>query len=197
MATFEPGSYLLVPHPDECYVAGRVVKGFKPGDAGEVELLDGSFFDVSAEASKDAFPTDEKSLESYDNMIQLNNLNEPLILHNLRERFKRDKIYTNISSILVAVNPFKMLSIYTPEVLEKYKEGGWRNQPPHVYTIADQAYSSMLSENSNQAVVISGESGAGKTETMKLVLQFLAEVSNRSMSTAKKEGAVEKQESLE
>ena len=128
---------------------------------------------------------EEKSLESYDNMIQLSNLNEPLILHNLRHRFGKNAIYTYISSILVAVNPFQLLPIYTPEVLEKYKDGGWRSQPPHVYAIADNAYHSMLGDATDQAVVISGESGAGKTETMKLVLQFLAEVSNRNTKTAK------------
>ncbi len=111
-------------------------------------------YKVSASDSKGATPVEEKSLADYDNLIQLSNLNEALILHNLRERFVKDKIYTYISSILVAVNPFRMLPIYTPEVLEKYKDGGWRNESPHIYAIADNAYASMLGDDLDQAVVI-------------------------------------------
>jgi myosin heavy subunit len=135
---------------------------------------------------------DEAALQSYDNMITLNDLNEPTILHNLRTRFLKDQIYTYVSSILVALNPFKLLPIYTPEVLDKYKDRGSRNQPPHIFAIADNAYANLLADFKDQAVVISGESGAGKTETMKLVLQFLAEASGRA---AKASG--EKTESLE
>jgi len=152
-------------------------------------------YKLSASDSKSATPVEEKSLADYDNLIQLSNLNEALILHNLRERFIQDKIYTYISSILVAVNPFRMLPIYTPEVLEKYKDGGWRNESPHIYAIADNSYASMLGDDVDQAVVISGESGAGKTETMKLVLQFIAEVSSRASKSAKADGT--KSESLE
>ncbi|CAE7700714.1 mhcA, partial [Symbiodinium sp. KB8] len=271
MATFEPGSLVMVPHPELCFAAARVTDAFKPGEAGKVELLDGTVsggtivstcaegeqifcsnavvaiaaaplaplagillagwaviegaagelhhrrgkahaaapgplpavggaphaFSVSATGSKSASLADETALELYDNMIKQNNLNEALILHNLRERFLQDKIYTYISSILVAVNPFCLLPIYTPEVLERYKDGGWRNQPPHIYAIADNAYASMLSEDADQAVVISGESGAGKTETMKLVLQFIAEVSARAgkkqMGDSKSDESLEQQ----
>ncbi len=122
-------------------------------------------------------------------------MNEPIILHNLRQRFIKDNIYTYVSSILVALNPFRMLPIYLPEVLDKYKDRGSRNQPPHIYAIADNAYANLMADFRDQAVVISGESGAGKTETMKLVLQFLAEASGRAAIAGAKDG--EKTESLE
>lgn len=137
---------------------------------------------------------DEAALLTYDNMIKLNDLNEPTILHNLRQRFLKDHIYTYVSSILVALNPFKLLPIYTPEVLDKYKDRGSRNQPPHIFAIADNAYANIMADFRDQAVVISGESGAGKTETMKLVLQFLAEASGRAN---KQTASGEKTESLE
>ena len=121
-------------------------------------------------------------------------MNEPIILHNLRQRFLKDDIYTYVSSILVALNPFRMLPIYLPEVLDKYKDRGSRRQPPHIYAIADNAYANVMADFRDQAVVISGESGAGKTETMKLVLQFLAEASGRASATA---ANGEKTESLE
>lgn len=163
-----------------------------------------------------AQPMDPQSLESIENMVKINDLNEAAVLHDLRLRFKKDVIYTYVSSILVSVNPFKvrarvrwrararrlttspspaaaaqMLSIYTPEELDRYIERGARDLPPHVFAIADNAYRSLLDEHKSQSVVISGESGAGKTEAMKLILQYLAEVSGRGSS--KREGT----ESLE
>ena len=208
-----------MPHPEEEYLAGQVKDTFRPGEAGKVTLEDGTVsntsflgkcfrifhwfiqfecisnqdFQVSAAASKDVHSVEASALESYDNMIKLSNLNEPLILHNLRRRFYEDKIYTSISSILVAINPFKLLPLYTPDMLDRYKDGGWRNQPPHIYSVADNAYHSMLADNCDQACVISGESGAGKTETMKLVLQYLAEVSGRTTGKAKQEESLEQQ----
>jgi myosin heavy subunit len=137
---------------------------------------------------------DEAALLTYDNMIKLNDLNEATILHNLRQRFLKDQIYTYVSSILVALNPFRLLPIYTPEVLDKYKDRGSRDQPPHIFAIADNSYANIMADFRDQAVVISGESGAGKTETMKLVLQFLAEASGRA---SKQNAAGEKTESLE
>ena len=139
---------------------------------------------------------DEQSLKIYDNMIKMNDLNEPTLLHNLRQRFLKDDIYTYVSSILVAANPFKLLPIYTPDIMDKYKDGKGRDAAPHIYAISDNAYRALLESQKDQAVVISGESGAGKTETMKLVLQFLADVSGRAQKEAAAKG--EKQpESLE
>jgi myosin heavy subunit len=103
------------------------------------------------------------------------------ILHNLRIRYREDKIYTNISSILISVNPFKLLPLYTPEVLDTYRNGS-RGLPPHVFAIAYNAYNAMLTDCRDQSVVISGESGAGKSEATKLILQYLTDVSARTTS---------------
>ena len=151
-------------------------------------------FTVEAGTSGECLACDPEALGQYDNMVKMNNLNEPVILHNLRARFKAKKIYTYIGNILIAVNPFELLAIYTPDILDKYKDGGGRSQPPHIYAIADFAYQGMIADGASQSVVISGESGAGKTETMKLVLQFLAEASGRASG---KSGDGTKQDSLE
>lgn len=82
-----------------------------------------------------------------DNLIKFNDLMEPAILHNLRIRFKEDNIYTYISSILISLNPFKMLPLYTPQMLDMYKEQGARNLPPHIFAVADNAYKAMLAED--------------------------------------------------
>jgi myosin heavy subunit len=111
-----------------------------------------------------------------DNLISLNGLNESAILHNLRIRFKKDLIYTFVSTILISVNPFKMLELYSAETLEKYTSGTAGNSP-HCWAIADNAFKALMADQTSQSCVISGESGAGKTEATKLVLQYLAEVS--------------------
>jgi len=123
-------------------------------------------------------------------LVNISDLNEMSILHNLRIRFKEDKIYTNISSILISVNPFKLLPLYTPEVLDSYRNGS-RGMPPHVFGIAVNAYNNMLSYSENQAVVCSGESGAGKSEATKLILQFLTDVSSKASATTAKENVIE------
>ena len=123
---------------------------------------------------------DGQSLTSVENMVKLNALNDPAILYNLRLRFSQDVIYTYVSTILVAVNPFKMLPIYTPEVLDQYIEKGHRGLDPHVWSIADMAYRTFTETFDDQSIICSGESGAGKTMCMKLVLQYLAEVSARA-----------------
>jgi myosin heavy subunit len=194
VANFDAGSWVWVTDDKEMYLPVKVLKAFKPGEEGKIKYEDGKEATIDAKRSKDCVMMDEAALQTYDNMIKLNDLNEPIILHNLRQRFIKDNIYTYVSSILVALNPFRMLPIYLPEVLDKYKDRGSRNQPPHIYAIADNAYANLMADFKDQAVVISGESGAGKTETMKLVLQFLAEASGRASANAT---AGEKTESLE
>ncbi|CAE7457866.1 mhcA [Symbiodinium microadriaticum] len=110
------------------------------------------------------------------------------ILHNLRIRYKEDRIYTSVSSILISVNPFKLLPLYTPEILDLYRTGS-RDKPPHVFAVAYNAYASMLTDSGDQSVVISGESGAGKSEATKLILQFLTDVSSRQTGAERKPGS--------
>ena len=122
---------------------------------------------------------------------RLNDLREEAILHNLRIRYTEDLIYTYVSSILISVNPFKLLPLYTPQVLDEYRQNP-RDRPPHVFAVAAASYQNMLSEGENQSVVISGESGAGKSEATKLILQFLAEVSSRTTDSSGSSGDSEK-----
>ena len=100
-------------------------------------------------------------------------MNEPLIMYNLSKRFKNNEIYTNVGTILISCNPYKRLPLYTPQVLDKYIKKGTKRMPPHVFNIADDAFRLLREYGKAQSIVISGESGAGKTECTKQCLQYL------------------------
>ncbi|GFO23507.1 unconventional myosin-xv, partial [Plakobranchus ocellatus] len=110
---------------------------------------------------------------------EASDLNEHSILENLKLRYGRGLIYTYTGSILVAVNPYKMFNIYGLDMVKRYEGRPLGELPPHLFAIGSVSYSKMIKENENQVLIISGESGAGKTESTKLVMQYLAAV-NRS-----------------
>jgi hypothetical protein len=116
------------------------------------------------------------SERTYADNTELVHLDDANILNNLRRRFAKDEIYTYTANVLLAVNPYKSLShLYTPELAKEYRSK--KGMPPHPYTIADTAYRQLLRERRDQALVISGESGAGKTETAKITMHYLTQVS--------------------
>eukprot|EP00040_Diaphanoeca_grandis_P033578 m.205984 g.205984 ORF g.205984 m.205984 type:complete len:1169 (-) comp32932_c0_seq1:290-3796(-) len=108
-----------------------------------------------------------------DDLATLTNLTEETLLAEIQARYANDNIYTFVSDILIAVNPFKQLEIYTPEVQQQYNKCVPAFVPPHVWVIADQCYNNLFSQKSDQCAVISGESGAGKTESAKLVIRHI------------------------
>lgn len=121
------------------------------------------------------------SLTPVSNLVHMNELSEAAILHNLRLRYEVNLIYTSIAAILVSINPFKMLPIYSPAIMREYRDKINKQEEvsPHVYALADQCYKALAADRSNQCVIISGESGAGKTEAAKLVMQYLSEMSGQ------------------
>uniref|UniRef100_A0ACB8F9R9 Unconventional myosin-VIIb n=1 Tax=Sphaerodactylus townsendi TaxID=933632 RepID=A0ACB8F9R9_9SAUR len=119
------------------------------------------------------------SVQGVEDMICLGDLNEAGMVHNLLFRYKEHKIYTYTGCILVAVNPYQELPLYTMEQIKLYCNKRIGELPPHVFAIADNCYFNMKRNKRDQCCVISGESGAGKTESTKLILQFLASVSGQ------------------
>ena len=101
-------------------------------------------------------------------------------VNNLRKRFHENLIYTYIGPVLISVNPYKPLNIYNDKVVETYRNVNFYELPPHIYAIGDVAYRTMLSESKDECVLISGESGAGKTEAAKKILQYIAATSLHS-----------------
>ncbi|XP_059156810.1 unconventional myosin-XV-like isoform X1 [Physella acuta] len=111
-----------------------------------------------------------------EDMIGLIDLNEHSILTNLKLRYRKELIYTYTGSILVAVNPYKTFNIYGLDMVKRYEGRALGDLPPHLFAIASVSYSKMIKDTENQVLVISGESGAGKTESTKLIMQYLAAV---------------------
>ncbi|MBN3320971.1 MYH11 protein, partial [Atractosteus spatula] len=113
-----------------------------------------------------------------EDMAELTCLNEASVLHNLRERYFSGLIYTYSGLFCVVVNPYKMLPIYSEKIIEMYKGKKRHEVPPHIYSITDNAYRSMLQDREDQSILCTGESGAGKTENTKKVIQYLAVVAS-------------------
>ncbi|XP_053393233.1 myosin-10-like isoform X7 [Mercenaria mercenaria] len=115
-----------------------------------------------------------------EDMAELTCLNEASVLHNLKDRYYSGLIYTYSGLFCVVVNPYKRLPIYTEKVIELYKGKKRHEVPPHVFAITDTAYRSMLQDREDQSILCTGESGAGKTENTKKVIQYLAYVAASS-----------------
>ncbi|KAM8934574.1 myosin-11 isoform 1-T1 [Pelodytes ibericus] len=113
-----------------------------------------------------------------EDMAELTCLNEASVLHNLRERYFSGLIYTYSGLFCVVVNPYKYLPIYSEKIIDMYKGKKRHEMPPHIYAIADTAYRSMMQDREDQSILCTGESGAGKTENTKKVIQYLAVVAS-------------------
>ncbi|KAI8069511.1 P-loop containing nucleoside triphosphate hydrolase protein [Gongronella butleri] len=128
-----------------------------------------------------------KKVTGVSDMTLLSKITNEAINDNLMKRWQNKEIYTYIGNVLISVNPFRDLGIYTDQVLESYQGKNLLEMPPHVFAIAEAAYHHMNSYKENQCVIISGESGAGKTEAAKQIMQYIAAVSAGSANSAIKE----------
>ncbi|XP_030876742.1 unconventional myosin-X-like [Leptonychotes weddellii] len=126
--------------------------------------------------------------EGVDDMATLTELHGGSIMHNLYQRYKRNQIYTYIGSIIASVNPYRTIAgLYERATMERYSECHLGELPPHVFAIANECYRCLWKRHDDQCVLISGESGAGKTESTKLILKFLSVISQQSLELSLKE----------
>ncbi|XP_076652683.1 myosin heavy chain 10 isoform X3 [Halictus rubicundus] len=161
-----------VPHDTQGFVAAGI-KGER-GDEVEVEIAEtGKRVLV---AKDDIQKMNPPKYDKVEDMAELTCLNEASVLHNLKDRYYSGLIYTYSGLFCVVVNPYKRLSIYTEKIMERYKGIKRHEVPPHVFAITDTAYRSMLQDREDQSILCTGESGAGKTENTKKVIQYLAYV---------------------
>uniref|UniRef100_A0A8C5PFG3 Myosin VIIB n=1 Tax=Leptobrachium leishanense TaxID=445787 RepID=A0A8C5PFG3_9ANUR len=169
--------WLEVPGSESKLPIGTVVK-----DSSATETLlvdeDGKEHWISSSNLKRVHPMHPSSSTGVEDMIRLGELNEAGIVHNLHIRYKEKKIYTYTGAILVAVNPYEELPFYDTEQIQEYRNRRIGDLPPHIFALADSCFFNMQRNDIDQCCVISGESGAGKTESTKLMLQFLASASS-------------------
>ncbi|XP_071349156.1 unconventional myosin-Ib isoform X2 [Trachinotus anak] len=118
-------------------------------------------------------------------MVLLEPLNEDSFLENLKKRFDHNEIYTYIGSVVISMNPYRSLPIFTPEKVEEYRNRNFYELSPHIYALADEAYRSLRDQDKDQCILITGESGAGKTEASKLVMSYVAAVCGKGQEVNK------------
>ncbi|KAH9001669.1 myosin 5 [Lactarius akahatsu] len=115
-------------------------------------------------------------LETADDLATLSHLNEPSVLHTIRNRYAQHSIYTYSGIVLIAMNPFQRITQYGPEIIQAYSGRRRGELEPHLFAIAEDAYTAMRKEGIGQTIIVSGESGAGKTESAKYIMRYLASI---------------------
>lgn len=164
---------MWAPHPTEGFQMGNIVD-IGP-DSLTIEPLDQKGKTFLALINQ-VFPAEEDSKKDVEDNCSLMYLNEATLLHNIKVRYSKDRIYTYVANILIAVNPyFDIPKIYSSDSIKSYQGKSLGTMPPHVFAIADKAFRDMKVLKMSQSIIVSGESGAGKTENTKFVLRYLTE----------------------
>lgn len=170
----DDGKSVWVPHPIDGFKLGRIID--IGADGVTIEVTDKpSGQKISAPFDR-VFPAEENDNKDVDDNCSLMYLNEATLLHNIRLRYMKNNIYTYVANILIALNPyFEISDLYTSATIKSYMGKSLGTRPPHVYAIADKAYRDMRVLKTSQSIIVSGESGAGKTESTKYILKYLTE----------------------
>ncbi|XP_058870908.1 unconventional myosin-Vb-like [Acipenser ruthenus] len=185
-----------VPDPEQVWVPAQLSHDYRDGDdCLHLQLSDGTEVQyVVAPGPPPGLPPlrNPDILEGENDLTALSYLHEPAVLHNLRVRFlDYSSIYTYCGIILVAINPYEQLPIYGEDVIDAYSGQNMADMDPHIFSVAEEAYRQMAREEKNQSIIISGESGAGKTVSAKFTMRYVAAVGGSARETSVEERVLE------
>ncbi|XP_076159120.1 myosin heavy chain, fast skeletal muscle-like [Alosa pseudoharengus] len=169
---FDAKSACFVVDKEELYVKGTIKK--KEGGKVVVETLETK--EEKTVKEDEVFPLNPPKYDKIEDMAMMTHLNEASVLYNLKERYAAWMIYTYSGLFCVTVNPYKWLPVYDSEVVNAYRGKKRVEAPPHIFSVSDNAFQFMLQDRENQSVLITGESGAGKTVNTKRVIQYFATI---------------------
>uniref|UniRef100_A0A669D2N7 Methyl-CpG binding domain protein 3b n=1 Tax=Oreochromis niloticus TaxID=8128 RepID=A0A669D2N7_ORENI len=193
MATLElysKGANVWVPDPDAVWVSAQLLQDYRPGEKHLLlQLSNGNEVRYPVGSPSDLPPLGNPDiLEGENDLTALSFLHEPAVLHNLRVRFlDYSSIYTYCGIVLVAINPYDQLPIYGEEVIDAYSGQDMADMEPHIFSVAEEAYRTMIREEKNQSIIISGESGSGKTVSAKFTMRYFAVVGGAAQQTSVEE----------
>ncbi|KIX10134.1 uncharacterized protein Z518_01215 [Rhinocladiella mackenziei CBS 650.93] len=176
---FSGKRYVWVKDPEKAFVRGWITEDL-PGNRVLVQFDNGSQIETDVDEVDKVNPA---KFDKADDMAELTHLNEASVIHNLLTRYQADLIYTYSGLFLVTVNPYCPLPIYGNDYVRMYKGQAREDTRPHIFAVSDAAFRRLVEEGENQSILVTGESGAGKTENTKKVIQYLAAVATSDLDT--------------
>ncbi|XP_054077920.1 myosin heavy chain, skeletal muscle, adult-like [Rissa tridactyla] len=191
---FDAKTSVFVAHPKESFVKGTI----QSRESGKVTVKSEAGETLTVKEDQ-IFAMNPPKYDKIEDMAMMTHLHEPAVLYNLKERYAAWMIYTYSGLFCVTVNPYKWLPVYNPEVVLAYRGKKRQEAPPHIFSISDNAYQFMLTDRENQSILITGESGAGKTVNTKRVIQYFATIAasgekkKEEQSSGKMQGTLEDQ----
>ncbi|XP_071658649.1 unconventional myosin-Vb-like isoform X2 [Patagioenas fasciata] len=176
-----------IPDPDEVWRSAEIIKDYKEGDKSlHLKLEDETLYEypIDVQGKELPFLRNPDILVGENDLTALSYLHEPAVLHNLKVRFlESNHIYTYCGIVLVAINPYEQLPIYEQDVIYAYSGQNAGDMDPHIFAVAEEAYKQMARDEKNQSIIVSGESGAGKTVSAKYAMRFFATVGGSASDT--------------
>uniref|UniRef100_A0A4W6D2D1 Myosin VAb n=1 Tax=Lates calcarifer TaxID=8187 RepID=A0A4W6D2D1_LATCA len=170
-----------LPDAAEVWKSAELIKDYTPGDLTlYLQLEDGTDVEYKIDPKTNSLPPlrNPNILVGENDLTSLSYLHEPAVLHNLKVRFIDSKlIYTYCGIVLVAINPYESLPIYEVDIINAYSGQNMGDMDPHIFAVAEEAYKQMARNEKNQSIIVSGESGAGKTVSAKYAMRYFATVS--------------------
>ncbi|XP_009883590.1 PREDICTED: myosin-3-like isoform X3 [Charadrius vociferus] len=192
---FDAKTSVFVVHAKESYVKSTI----QSKESGKVTVKTEGGETLTVKEDQ-IFSMNPPKYDKIEDMAMMTHLHEPAVLYNLKERYAAWMIYTYSGLFCVTVNPYKWLPVYNPEVVLAYRGKKRQEAPPHIFSISDNAYQFMLTDRENQSILITGESGAGKTVNTKRVIQYFATIAasgdkkkEEQQPTGKMQGTLEDQ----